>query len=128
LTDAAQIFLEEVAQATEAELAIAAKLRAVEDMAPLIPVVLDEVAQAGPPQLSDHGLLAHIAVPVLILHGSRSWHLYRTIARYLGRRFADARVREIPGVAHLAPEYEPEPVAAELIQLLDELSPLQPAR
>ncbi len=126
LTDAAQTFLEEVAQATDDELAAAAKTRAVEGMAPLVPVVLDEVAQAGPPQLSDHGLLAHIRVPVLILYGGRSWPLFRTVARHLEERLADPRVREVPGVAHLAPEFEPESVAAELVQLLEELPAPQP--
>jgi pimeloyl-ACP methyl ester carboxylesterase len=126
LTDAAQTFLEEVAQATDGELAVAARVRAVDDMAPLIPIVLDEVAQAGPPQLSDHGLLAHITVPVLILNGSRSWPLFRTVTRYLQEQLPDARVREIPDLAHLAPEFEPEPVAAELTRLLDEVFAPQP--
>lgn len=126
LTEAAQIFLEEIAQATDDELAVAAETRAVEDMAPLIPVVLDEVAQAGPPQLSDHGLLAHITAPVLILHGSRSWPLFRTVAHYLEERLTDARVREVPEATHLAPEYAPEPVAAELIELLDQVPTPQP--
>ena len=95
-------------------------------MAPLIPVVLDEVNQAGPPQLSDHGLLARITVPVLILRGGRSWPLFHTVAPYLQERLADARVREVPELAHLAPEFEPEPVAADLIQLLEEVPAPQP--
>jgi pimeloyl-ACP methyl ester carboxylesterase len=123
LSDAAQVFLEEVAQATDDELAVAAQTRAVDGMAPLVPVVLDEVAQAGAPHLSDHGLLARITVPVLILYGGRSWPLFRTVARYLQERLADARVRELPRATHLAPEFAPGPVAAELIQLLDEVSP-----
>jgi pimeloyl-ACP methyl ester carboxylesterase len=90
-------------------------------MAPLVPVVLDEIAQAGPPRLSDHGRLDRTTVPVLILHGSRSWPIFRTVARYLEERLADARVREGPEVAHLASEFETEPVAAEPIQLLDEV-------
>lgn len=122
LRDAARLFLERLARATDEELALAEQVDAFAAMAPLVPVVLDEAAQSGPPNVTDLAILDRIAAPVLILVGECTHSSYRGIATYLQDRLADVEVREVPGVAHLAPETHPETVAAELIGLLERTS------
>jgi pimeloyl-ACP methyl ester carboxylesterase len=112
--DAAQIFVEELALANDEELALLAEVGAAEEMAPLVPVVLEEARQSGLPQLSDLSLLDEIAVPVLVLHGARTNPFYAQVARDVADRLADARLRVVPGLGHLGPEITPEPVASEL--------------
>jgi pimeloyl-ACP methyl ester carboxylesterase len=119
LRDAARLFLERLARATDEELALAEEVDAFSDMAPLVPVVLAEAARSGPPNVSDLAILDRIDVPVLILIGERTHPFYRGVAQYLQGRLADVEVREVPGVAHLAPETHPEAVAVELIRLLE---------
>lgn len=118
LTEAAQIFLQDMALANEEELTLLLEVDAAQDMAPLVPVVLEEVDQSGPPHLSDPALLERITMPVLLLHGSQTHPFYTGVVRFLAQHLADCRVREIPKAGHLGPEIEPEPVAAELSTLL----------
>ena len=116
--DGAWIFLEELAMANDTELALLSEANAAREMAPLVPVVLEEEAQSGLPRLSDLSLLDRVTLPVLLLHGSRTNPFYRGVVEYLADRLADCRVREIPAVGHLGPEIEPQPVVAELVRLL----------
>lgn len=118
LADAAWIFLKELALINDTEQAIVSEANVVQEMAPLVPVVLEEVAQSGPPRLTDLSLLERVTMPVLLLRGSRTHSFYKRVVDYLADRLADCRVREIPEVGHLGPEIEPEPVSAELVGLL----------
>ncbi|MBA0126378.1 alpha/beta hydrolase [Haloechinothrix sp. YIM 98757] len=115
--DGAWIFLEELAMANDTERAILSEVDAVREMAPLVPVVLEEQEQSGLPRLTDLALLERVTMPVLLLHGSRTNPFYTGVVTDLAGRIADCRVREIAGVGHLGPEIEPEPVAAELVRL-----------
>lgn len=115
--DGAWIFLEELAMANDTERAILSEVDAAREMVPLVPLVLEEQAQSGFPQLSDLSLLERVTMPVLLLHGSRTDPFYAGVVTDLAGRIADCRVHEIAGVGHLGPEIDPEPVAAELVRL-----------
>lgn len=117
--DGARIFIEELAKANDTERALLSEVDAAQDMAPLVPVVLEEEAQSGLPQLSDLTLLERVTMPVLLLHGSRTHPFYTGVVDYLADRLVDCQVREIPDVGHLGPEIEPEPVSAELIRYFE---------
>lgn len=117
--DGAWVFVEDLAMANGDELALLSHADAARDMAPLVPVVLEEQAQSGLPRLSDLSLIERVTVPVLVLHGSHTHPFYRGVVEYLADRLADCRVHEIPGAGHLGPETEPGPVAAELVRLLE---------
>jgi pimeloyl-ACP methyl ester carboxylesterase len=121
--DGAWIFLEELAMANERELTLLAEADAAQAMAPLVPVVLAEEAQSGLPQLSDLSLLDRVTMPVLLLHGARTDPFFTGVVEYLAERLADCRVREVPEVGHLGPEVAPEPVAADLVGLLEATAP-----
>ena len=116
--DGAQIFLEELALANDDELALLEEVGAAHQMAPLVPLVLDEAAQSGPPQLTDLALLDELTMPVLLLHGARTHPFYKHVARQVADRLAECRLREVPGLGHLGPEIAPEPVTDELRWLL----------
>jgi pimeloyl-ACP methyl ester carboxylesterase len=115
--DGAQVFLEDLALANDEELALLAEVGAAEEMAPLIPVVLEEAAQSGPPQLTDLSLLDEITVPVLLLHGAETHPFYKQVARHVADRLAESRLCEIPDLGHLGPEITPQPVTNELLWL-----------
>lgn len=112
--DGAQVFLEDLALANDQELALLADVGAAQEMAPLVPLVLDEVAQSGPPQLTDLSLLEEVTVPVLLLHGAETHPFYKQVARRVADRLADSHLRAIPGLGHLGPQITPEPVTNEL--------------
>jgi pimeloyl-ACP methyl ester carboxylesterase len=112
--EGAQVFLEDLALANDEELAQLADVGAAEQMAPLVPVVLEEAAQSGPPQLTDLSLLDDITMPVLLLHGSRTHPFYKRVACRVADRLADCRLRELPGLGHLGPEITSEAVTDEL--------------
>jgi len=112
--DAVRIFLQDVALATDEEIAALSEEGAFDRMASNLVCDLEEAGQSGPPRISDLSLLERLRMPVLLLHGSRTAPFYKSVASSLARRLADARAREIPGVAHLAPQVDPAPVAREL--------------
>jgi pimeloyl-ACP methyl ester carboxylesterase len=112
--DGARIFLEDLALANDDELSLLADVGAAAQMAPLLPVVLEEAARSGPPQLTELSLLDEITMPVLLLHGSRTHPFYRQVACQVAARLAACRLRELPGLGHLGPEIAPEPVTHEL--------------
>lgn len=112
--EGAQVFLVDLALANDHELALLADVGAAEQMAPLVPVVLDEAAQSGPPQLTGLSLLEEITVPVLLLHGAETHPFYEQVAHHVADRLANCRLRAIPGLGHLGPETTPEPVTNEL--------------
>lgn len=112
--DGAQIFLEDLALANAEELAAAAEVGAAEEMASLVPVVLAEAEQSGPPQLTDLSLLDAISMPVLVLYGARTHPFYQQASRYVAERVVDGHRREVPGLGHLGPEIDAAPVTEEL--------------
>lgn len=117
--DGARIFLEDLALANNEELALLEEVDAAQEMASLVPLVLDEAAQSGPPQLSDLALLEEITMPVLLMHGARTHPFYKQVARQVSDWLADCRLHEVPDLGHLGPEIAPEPVTAELRWLVD---------
>jgi pimeloyl-ACP methyl ester carboxylesterase len=117
--DGAQIFLEDLALANDDELALLEQVDAAAEMAPLVPLVLEEAAQSGPPQLTDLSLLDEIPIPVLLLYGARTHPFFQQVAHQVADRLADCRLREIPDLGHLGPEVAPEPVTDELRSLAE---------
>lgn len=115
--EGAQIFLEDLALANADELAVLAEEDAAQGMAPLVPVVLREVARSGPPRLTDVRMVEHVTMPVLLLHGSRTHPFYTGVVAHLSGRLSQCQVRTLPGLGHLGPEIQPGPVAAELVAL-----------
>jgi pimeloyl-ACP methyl ester carboxylesterase len=67
--------------------------------------------------------LAQVTVPVLLLTGKETLleAAFRDATRHIAAHVADAEVREVPGVGHLAPVTAPERVAAELISFFEEI-------
>lgn len=122
LRDAAWLFLERLARATDEELALVEEVDALAEMAPLVPVVLDEAARSGPPNVSDLAILDRIDIPVLVMLGERTHPFYRGVVDHLRKRLAEVEVQVVPGVGHLAPETHPETVAVELVRLLERTS------
>jgi pimeloyl-ACP methyl ester carboxylesterase len=118
LAAAARIFLADMAAADDAELQLCDELGAAEGMAPLMPVVLEEVRRSGLPQLTSLSLLDHVEVPVHLLHGTTSHPFYREVVRGLVERLADTHVHELPGLGHLGPEVAPAHVAEALVGIV----------
>jgi pimeloyl-ACP methyl ester carboxylesterase len=114
LVDAVRIFVEDVALASDEELALLEEAGVFEAMARNLPVDLAEAAQSGPPQLSDLAVLERVTIPVLLLYGSRTPPFYRAVVGAVAQRLGHPQVRELPGAAHLGPQVAPEPVAKEL--------------
>lgn len=111
--DAATTFFTDAVQVTDDELEALVRIGAPQRAADIMPVFLDELAQVGPPRLSDPKVLDDVTVPVLVLYGSGSHDYWRGAADQLGRRLARPDVRELDGVGHFAPLVAPAPVAAE---------------
>ncbi len=117
--DGAQIFLEELALANDDELALFEEVGAAQEMAPLVPLVLEEATQSGPPQLTDLSLLERVTIPVLLLHGACTHPFYKQVARQVADWLADCRLREVPDLGHLGPEVAPQAVTNELRWLVE---------
>jgi pimeloyl-ACP methyl ester carboxylesterase len=117
--DGAQIFLEELALANDDELALLKEVDAAHEMASLVPLVLEEAAQSGPPQLTDLALLKEITMPVLLLYGARTHPFFKHVARQVAGWLAECRLREVPDLGHLGPEVAPESLTDELRWLIE---------
>lgn len=68
----------------------------------------------GGPVPDDPALLGAIKAPVAVLLGSRTKPFFTLSARHVVDHVPNARVQEIPGVAHAAPLTHPEAVAEAL--------------
>lgn len=112
--DGAATFLTDIAGATDDEMTAIAQLGFSERDAHNLRVLLEEFAHDGAFRLSDPAALDDVAVPVLILLGSRSPRHYRRYSELLERRLARPVVRELDGLGHFAPLVAAYPVAAEL--------------
>lgn len=119
VTEAAQIFLQDVAMVNDEELALAAQADVGDEMGWLIRVVLREVESSGLPQLSELGLLERITVPVRLLYGARTHPFYVTVVRRLADRSTACSVHELAGLGHLGPEVDGALVAEQLLAVLD---------
>ena len=86
-----------------------------------IPLFLQELEQAGEsemPSPTDPTVLARVAVPVLLLHGSGSHPWLRDGVEHVAAHVADPRVREIDGAGHFGPYTHPDAVADEVTRFL----------
>jgi pimeloyl-ACP methyl ester carboxylesterase len=92
--------------------------------APCVPALLrsgrDAATYRGP-MATDPEALAKVTVPVVLLRGrqTRLGTFYADTERHLAEHVADARVRPpLPGLGHMGPLLDPEPIAAELTALV----------
>lgn len=119
--EAAGTFLELVANDEEVA-ALSEDPQGLEEVAQYLPIDLAEFREAidfDGPSPTNPGVLERIAVPVLLLHGSRSaqpWFAGST--RYAAHHVPDATVREIAGIGHLGHIVQPQRVAGELVTFL----------
>lgn len=116
MADAARTFLEFVTN--EDEFTAVTEMKLFDALAPNVPVQLEEFPRVlgGGSSPTDPSALATIAVPVLLLHGTRSkphpWFIDGV--RHVAEHVPTAQVREIAGAGHLAPIVEPAAVSNEL--------------
>lgn len=117
--DGAQLFLEWVAN--DDEMDAAREVNFIEGCASNILVFLQEIQQLKEddgPSPTEPSELAEIAMPVLLLHGSRSipdpWFVdgVHHVAEHVG----DSTVRKIDDTGHMGPIHKPKTVADEVIQ------------
>lgn len=120
--EAAGTFLEIVANDEEVA-ALSEDPQGLEEVAQYLPVDLaefrDDTDFVGYSP-TDPSVLERIAVPVVLLHGSRSalsWFTDST--RYAAHHIPDATVREIAGIGHLGHLVQPHRVAGELVAFLE---------
>jgi pimeloyl-ACP methyl ester carboxylesterase len=118
LADAAAVFFEDITLPGEGELSLLSKFGAFDLLAPLMPVLIQDIAQFGLPRPSHTLPLEQISVPVLILQGARTHHFYRDVARQVAGRLVDPHVHEIPDVGHFGPMFAPEAVFPEVAKFL----------
>ena len=85
-----------------------------------MPVLLSGIQQAMQserPTSADPEVLARIAAPVLVLHGSDTTNpLFDACVRHVAHHVSGARIHEIPGAGHAAPQTHPQPLAEALTQ------------
>jgi pimeloyl-ACP methyl ester carboxylesterase len=113
LPDAAQIAFEDCAMVNDEELETLTAANATGFVAPNVPA-----------HLRDQGFVDHrflepdrlepLAMPILLLHGSRTHPFYRNVVDHLAELLTDAIVCEIDGAGHMGPLLVPEAVATEL--------------
>lgn len=121
--EAATVFFTDVVTCPDDEAELLVKEGAAERAASYVSVMLEELAQSGPPQLSDLRVLDHVTVPVLVLTGSRTRDFWHGVSGELARRLAHPDVRTVDGVAHFAPLVAPDRLAAELGPFFDAALP-----
>lgn len=120
--EAAGTFLELVANDEEVA-ALSGDPQGLEEVAQYLPIDLVEFREAidfDGSSPTDPSVLERIAVPVLLLHGSRSalsWFI--DSIRYAAHHVPDATVREIAGIGHLGHIVQPRRVAGELMAFLE---------
>jgi pimeloyl-ACP methyl ester carboxylesterase len=122
LADAARVFHGFVG--TDRELA-ALDADYFERCAPSIPALLRAGRALAPyrgPVATDPEALARVTAPVLLLRGdqTRLGTFYSDTVRHVAEHVADPHVRDpLPGLGHLAPLLQPEPIAVELITFVE---------
>jgi pimeloyl-ACP methyl ester carboxylesterase len=89
-----------------------------EDATQYVPAFLQDVQQStetGGPSPTDPSVLERIAVPVLLMRGTRTalpW--LADGVNFAAEHVAGARVVSVPGAGHFAPGLMPEPIADEV--------------
>lgn len=82
-------------------------------------------AEEEPPAVDDPAQLGTISAPVLVLHGSATKPFFVTSAQHVAAHVPNARIQEVPGVAHAAPVTHPGALAGAFAEFFS--SELQPA-
>jgi pimeloyl-ACP methyl ester carboxylesterase len=113
--EAARIFYEEIAQANDEEAATLVTGREYDLAGRNLESVLRQVHQSGPPRLSSPDLPGRLAIPVLIMVGTRSAPFYSQAAQRLAQRLRDVTVVDIDGAGHLGPQLVADRVAEAII-------------
>lgn len=116
--EAGRAFMEAVLN--EEELTAISSTPYFQDIAPYMPILLEEVRQEMREDATSPthpSVLERIDAPVLLLQGSETalpW--FRDAVRYVAGHVPHARSREVAGVGHAAPAMGHEAVAGELIR------------
>jgi pimeloyl-ACP methyl ester carboxylesterase len=118
LADGAGIFVDEIGHINDEELADPRLEEWNERWGPSVPTVIRETPELVAFQPTDPSVLERIQEPVQLVYGDRTRPSYRTAIEVFSERLPDARVVELPGVGHLAPQFEPEPVAEAMAPFL----------
>lgn len=103
------------------EIAVAEEVGYFEAAGRYVPNLLNVLQQAMTherPVTDDPAVLGAIKAPVAVLLGSDTKPFFTISARYVVDHVANARVHEIPGVAHAAPLTNPEALAKALTEFL----------
>lgn len=74
------------------------------------------LAEDEAPVVDDPAALGTVSAPVLVLHGSGTKPFFVTSAHHVAEHVPNARIQEIPGVAHAAPLTHPEALAEALTE------------
>jgi pimeloyl-ACP methyl ester carboxylesterase len=119
VAEAAAIFFEDITLPSEQELAILSESGAFEATAPLMPVIIRDIAEWRLPRSMEALPLDHVSAPVLLLHGTRTHRFYTHAVRRLARRLADARVQHVPDAGHFTPIFAPGSVADEFARFFE---------
>lgn len=125
LVEAATVFFADLVRCPDDELETLVQAGAPQVAASYVPVAVNEIAQSGPPRLSEPEVLEQVTAPVLVLTGSRTPGFWHEVSGELARRLAHADVRTVDDVAHFAPLIAPDRLAGEFTQFFEaQLQPL----
>ena len=94
--------------------------------APNVPAdlgICEHLDPAAGVSLTAPDLLATIAVPVLLLQGTRTQPWFVGGNQHVATHVPDAEIRLIPGAGHGGPQLRPEPIATELVRFLQRRAP-----
>jgi pimeloyl-ACP methyl ester carboxylesterase len=110
--EAVRIFLADSGLFGDDEVAAFAASDAYAKMAADVPAWCLEMSEFA--KATEEAVLAQLAVPVLLLRGSRTTPWFVDSIGYMQRNLADARVVEVEGAGHLGPTLVPGGVAGHL--------------
>jgi pimeloyl-ACP methyl ester carboxylesterase len=113
-TDAFWILVDDVIVPTDEERALFSLPGIAEAAEPVLPITVRWGLELNRP--IDATSLARVAMPVLLLEGTRSSDHYRDAVRSLNETLEDARVVEIDGAGHMGPVTHAEAVARQLVE------------
>jgi pimeloyl-ACP methyl ester carboxylesterase len=123
LVEAARDWLTEWANDHElAALSDSGYLEACAKYVPVLVRMLEQIGDADGFSPTDPSVLDQIEVPTSILVGSHAeatWPWFTECVRHIAEHVADAHVRQVPGVGHMAAWVEPGLVAEELGRFFD---------
>ena len=119
MTDALRAFL--AFPFYDEEIAVADEVGFVEGAGRYVPNLLNFVQHlmaSGDPSF-DPAVLGAVSVPVTVVIGADTKPFFVDSARYVAEHIPDARIQEIPGVAHAAPLTHPEALAQAFTGILE---------